>query len=94
MTQPLDPDHVNWSRKLFRSLNEAGVWGVPRSGLVLTKRGTRMILTSRAPWTPSLGGLSEDWPKYQREDFLLIRAHFEAAGIQVDDETNLVNPPT
>ncbi len=85
---------VGWCRNLFRMLNDGGVWGVPRSGLMFQKRGGKLLLAQRMPYLDELADAyarGEDVPEsaealdeYQREDFDLIAAYFHAAGITVE----------
>jgi hypothetical protein len=72
-----DP-HADWCRNLFASLNDGGVWGVPRSGLTFKRRGDRLVLVDRA-----MGFDSRD----QQADYLTIRQRFGAANIAITDET-------
>lgn len=82
-------EHVEWCRNVFRALNEGGVWGVPRSGLVFTKRGEELVLTERLPasveQSRTYQGEDLQLRAYQDEDFEVIKAHFAAAGITVTE---------
>lgn len=76
------PDHIQWCREQVDMLNEGGVWGVPRSGLVFVKTGDNSIaLIAREP--EGRGELRA----WQDADYRSIRDHMKAAGIEVSDRT-------
>lgn len=84
---PTEAD-IRWCKWLFSSLRDGAVWGVPRSGLLFKKTGDKLILTMRAPLPPNAHILDvANYPTYQQNDFALIRQHFGAAGITVEDGT-------
>lgn len=73
-----------WSRDLINRLNVGGTWTVPRSGLTFTKTGEKdMILSSRLPYHPELGGTDVEWIVYQDMDFGVIRDKFADIGVTV-----------
>lgn len=82
-----------WCRAHYAMMNEGGVWGVPRSGLIFQKNDGALVLVNRMPWTDELAqaaadGLdvpatAEELRAYQDSDYELIRGRFEAAGITV-----------
>ncbi len=92
------PADLAWCRDWFATMSDGGIWAVPRSGLIFTRRGDVLILTSRMPWTaelaqavaadvgldlpPSAGALAD----YQDADYELIRSRFKLAGIPVRSE--------
>ncbi len=92
---PATAADLAWCRQRFAEMSEGGIWAVPRSGLIFTRRGERLILTSRMPWTDELAqavaaDVGLDLPPnaralaaYQDADYELIRARFAAAGIVV-----------
>lgn len=82
----LDPQHVAWCRRLFESLNEGGVWGVPRSGLQFRRRDDKLVLTQRMPHDKKMSMSEGELQEYQHQDYLDIKEHFEAAGIPVSSE--------
>jgi hypothetical protein len=96
--------NIAWCRDLFALLNEGGEWGVPRSGLVFTKRGPKLVLTKVLPYTPELEegykeGLdvpanAEDLLDYQRRDYEVISSYFLDAGILVESEVKLYDDDT
>lgn len=79
MTTP----HATWCRQLFASLKDGGTWGVPRSGLIFTKRGNTFILTTIMPHHPLMPITPEQLREQQDDEYDQIKSHFEAAGIQV-----------
>lgn len=93
---------IQWSKNLFASMREGATWGVPRSGLIFTKRGNKLILTERMPYTRELaiaGGAGADVPEtedemneYQRADFNAIAAHFVAAGVETESSISFAKP--
>lgn len=85
----MKPEHVAWSRGIFDSLRDGGVWAVPRSGLVFTRRGAGLVLTSRMPWDAAMPVASERLVAYQAADFDAIAAVMLAAGVPVTDSTGL-----
>jgi hypothetical protein len=82
-----DTAHVEWSRQRFRTLADGGSWGVPRSGLIFTKRGDRLELTARMPHDPAMPITPLRLRRQQQHEFLNIKRHFAAAGIAVVDLT-------
>ncbi len=82
-----------WCLSTFAMIRDGGVWGVPRSGLIFTRRGSELVLTDRMPWSEEIAvAASEgrDVPvdaealrAYQDADYALIARKFEAAGIPV-----------
>ncbi len=93
----LKPSDIVWSRQLFDSLVDGGMWAVPRSGLVFHRRSDRMVLTDRMPYTTEMAHAAargDDVPPdvdalwdYQQKDFDLIAMAFRAAGVEVVDRT-------
>lgn len=86
-------DHIAWSRQRFDLMTDGGIWSVPRSGLIFTRRADQLVLTQRMPWSPELAQAAADGldvpadadalTAYQDADYEIIREHFEAAGISV-----------
>ncbi len=79
----IEIEHLPWCTSLFDSLAEGGKWGVPRSGLIFTKIGDRLVLTDKMPWEPGMPLNEESLLDYQDEEYESIRTHFGAAGITV-----------
>lgn len=98
MSAPFPEDEIAWVRGHLDLMAEGGVWAVPRSGLVFSKRDGALVLIGRMPWTDDLAqalldGLdvpagAEAFRAYQDADLALIRGRFEAAGIPVTDSTS------
>lgn len=70
----MQKEHVKWSRSLFDSLNDGGIWLVPRSGLVYRRLGNELHLVER---------LADFDESEQESDVAEIAAHFGAAGVVV-----------
>ena len=89
MPEELDPQHVEWCRRMFALLRDGGVWGIPRSGLMWMKRDGKLVLTARMPWMPEMAGTitPEQLKEQQDEEYEANRLHFNAAGITVEDST-------
>ena len=94
MSAPSFPaSDLAWCAQHFAMMADGGVWAVPRSGLIFTRRGGGLVLTARMPWTPELAEAAaegRDVPPdagalraYQDEEFELIRGRFEAVGVAV-----------
>ena len=85
----MNPAHIEWSRGVFNALHDGGVWAVPRSGLIFTKRGRMFVLTSRMPWAPVMPMPRDELETMQKADFEMISLHMLAAGVPVSDSTGL-----
>jgi hypothetical protein len=85
--ETLNPDHVAWSRDQYDIIRVGGVWGVPRSGLMFTKRDGWLELTARMPYSPLMPLTAEQLREQQQNDFDIIQRYFAAAGIPVIDKT-------
>lgn len=88
--------HTGWCRQHFSMMSVGGIWAVPRSGLIYTKRTEdppTLELTMVMPWTEELAEAAAqglDVPvdadalrAYQLADYDVIRRHFGQAGITV-----------
>ena len=84
MTTEARPEDAAWSEMMFAVLAEGGTWGVPRSGLVFTKREGKLVLTAAMPFEPGMPGDADDLREYQDADYGIIKRAFEAAGIEVE----------
>jgi hypothetical protein len=84
---PSNPDFIAWSRSMYNSLNEGGMWGVPRSGLIFTKRDGGLVLVSQMPHIDGMDVTPEQLAEQQETEFDSIREHFAAAGIDVTKES-------
>jgi hypothetical protein len=76
---------IAWSQRTMASLQDGGVWGVPRSALIFTKRGNALVLTAAMPHHDALPMDADDWKEFQDDDFAAIKLVFEAAGFEVTD---------
>jgi hypothetical protein len=72
-----------WCQRHFSMMAEEGIWAVPRSGLVFTKRKGALVLTDVMPYDPAMPMNEDELREYQDEDFNVIKSHFEASGIPV-----------
>lgn len=82
-----------WCRFLWANLAEGGMWGVPRSGLVFSKREGELRLVQRMPWTDELAaaaaagqdvpGSAAELRAFQDADAETIRRKFAEAEITV-----------
>jgi hypothetical protein len=91
------PEDLSWCRQQLDIVRDGGIWGVPRSGLLFTRRGDGFVLTARMPWIEEMEQAyleGRDVPSsadalraYQDADYELIRSRFAAAGIEVTDGT-------
>ncbi len=81
----LDPAMVEWCGRHFDMIREGGVWAIPRSGMVFSKRGGRLELVAAMPWIPEMEGTitREELRAQQTLEFSAVRRHFGAAGIDV-----------
>ena len=82
-------ENVEWSRGLFRSMREGGIWAVPRSGLIFTRQGDTLVLTVRMPYDAALPFSEDLLIAMQRSDFEAIAQHMRAAGVLVFDSTSI-----
>jgi len=88
---------IQWSKRLFAALSEGATWGVPRSGLIFRRRGNKLVLTERMPYTPEMSegfgrganvpASPTDLARYQQSDVDAIFDRFKAAGVEVEDLT-------
>ena len=90
---PRSEASVAWSRNHFRILNEGGVWGIPRSGLMFRKQDGKLVCFLRMPHQPEM--LEHDPPitpeqvkEQQDRDFDDVKTSFGLAGITVEDQSN------
>ena len=81
----MNPDHVAWCRKTFDVIRDGGGWGIPRSGLIFTKRNGRFELTERMPHDPAMPITASELREQQDREFSETVEHFAAAGIEVVD---------
>lgn len=86
-------DQIAWSLNLWTHLKLGGVWGIPRSGLIMAKTKTGFDLQSLAPVT-DVQGSTDYWQKYRQEDFDCIAKRFTAAGLTFTDSQNLLQRKT
>lgn len=76
---------IEWCQDLYRSLAEGGIWGVPRSGLLFTKQDGKLVLTDKMPLFTEMPVSAVELKEYQQDEYNLVKRHFEAAGIPVEE---------
>jgi hypothetical protein len=79
--------HIDWSRNHFEMIADGGTWGIPRSGLIFTKRGRTFELTARMPHDPAMPITVDELREQQARELADVIEHFGAAGIAVVDKT-------
>ena len=78
-------------QQTWRMLNDGGIWGVPRSGLMYRKDAAdaRLVLYARMPWECEMPMSEAQLREQQDHDHANIVEMFSAIGIAVVDETTL-----
>lgn len=79
--------YAEWCRTMFDSLVDGGMWGVPRSGLLFTRRGDALVLTDRLPWQEGMPITKAQVREQQDGDLAAISRYMGIAGITVKDES-------
>ena len=77
---------AEWCQATFNMIAEGGTWGVPRSGLLFERRGTKLVLVNVMPLDEIPEDERESLAAYQREDYRIIKEQFEFVGIPVESE--------
>jgi hypothetical protein len=72
-----------FARRLWDSLSEEGVWGVPRSGLMFVKRGQQLVLIEQMPHEVGMPLLDYELEALQEEDYEGITDLFAVIGVEV-----------
>jgi hypothetical protein len=72
-----------WSKMMFVSLHEGGVWGVPRSGLIFQKARNKLVLIDLMPHDEGMPITADELLVQQWEDFKQIREEFAKADVRV-----------
>lgn len=81
-----EAEHVEWCKTMFAMLDDGGMWGIPRSGLIFRKRGAELVLTSSMPYDPAMPITEAQFIEQQAHEFDSVQRHFAAAGISVTKE--------
>lgn len=89
MAEELDPKSVAWSRDLFNSLLEGGMWGIPRSGLIFQRRGEKLVLVTVMPHDDAMPVSAEQLNEQQEVEYENVAKYFRAAGIIVGKRLRL-----
>jgi hypothetical protein len=79
----IEQKNIDWSRNHFHMLADGGTWGVPRSGLIWTKRGDELVLLARMPWVKEMPITADQLKEQQDADISSISEHMRAAGVRV-----------
>lgn len=72
-----------WCRQMWASLNEGGVWGIPRSGLVFSKRNGKLVLIECIPHMEEMPVTAAQLKRQQDSDFDATVEHFGRVGVEV-----------
>jgi hypothetical protein len=75
----------NFASQLFASLNEGGVWLLPRTALVFRKEGRTMVLQDAMPWQDGMPWSEEEWLSMQSHDLMGVTHMFAAIGVTVQE---------
>jgi len=86
---PINNDDVAWSRNLFNTLTDGGVWGIPKTGTMFRKVGDKMVLFAQMPHEPGMPITQAELLAQQESMYEDCKRHFEAAGIKVEKGENL-----
>lgn len=81
----MEKEHTEWSRNLFQSLTDGGVWGIPACGLLFQKRGAKLVLIDQMPHNPAMPITPEALRDQQKHTYQECVKHFGMAGIVVTD---------
>ena len=96
MSEPaVTQSELEWCARQWAMIRDGGVWGIPRSGLILVKReaSRTFAVTARMPLMPGMVTFegepltAEQLREQQDAEIAGLRARFERVGIQVVDET-------
>lgn len=90
MTFFTDPEQAGskaWCSQLFNNLAEGGTWAVPRSGLIFSKRGGKLVCSTRMPHMAEMPLSAAELTRQQDADVAVIRRHFAAVDIPVEDQS-------
>ena len=82
----MDGSH-GFASNLWEMLNDGGVWGVPRCGLIFRKdeAAKQFTLIERMPWDPEMPCSEEELLDAQNYDIEGIAAMFASIGIIVQE---------
>jgi hypothetical protein len=78
-----------WCRNVWQMLNDGGVWGVPRSGLMYRKdeAAMQLVLYARMPHDPEMPMTAAQLREQQDSDHEANREQFAVIGVTVTDES-------
>lgn len=75
--------HEAWCRMTWNMIAEGGTWGIPRSGIIFTKREGKLVLTDAMPHTPEMPMSEMELKEFQDGDFEATREEFGKIGVEV-----------
>ena len=83
----IDGTH-GWGQNLWNSLEDGGVWGIPRCGLIYQKDEPekRLVLIARMPWFEELSVNEAELRARQDEDHEGVTKMMYAIGIEVTED--------
>ena len=85
-----------WCWQQWNLLNDGGVWGIPRSGLVFQKnaKAKKLVLINQMPHISGLPLTPIELKEQQEGEFRSVRENFAGIGIKVERGTNPDPNPT
>jgi len=83
----IDGTH-GWGQNLWSSLEDGGVWGIPRCGLIYQKDEPekRLVLIARMPWFDELSVTEAELRERQKHDHEGVTKMMYAIGIEVVED--------
>ena len=77
-----------FAKNMWNQLNDGGIWGIPRCGLIYQKRelAKQFVLTQRMPWFEELSVSAEELRQRQDDDHEGIKTLFAAIGVEVVED--------
>lgn len=76
-------EHSAWCRATWAMMAEGGTWGIPRSGIIFTKREGKLVLTDAMPYTSEMPMSEKELKEFQDSDFEATREEFGLIGVEV-----------
>jgi hypothetical protein len=76
-----DGQYNDWCINFFRALRDGGIWGTPRSGLILQKNKNQLVCIGTIPPNDALSAL--DLSTVRAVEFQGIKTIFAQVGITV-----------
>jgi hypothetical protein len=81
-------DTRGWATQLWESLEDGGIWGIPRCGLIYQKDEPekRLVLLARMAWFEELSVSEAELRERQDEDHQGITRMMYAIGVEVIED--------